>query len=147
MLPTKWLVAMTILVGNGKSTPMPANRFANTGTTFHNNRMMTPAAIVKTPVGYTMADFTARSNFTFFSMYVERRCRMVSRIPPVSPASTMLVYNGSKTFGYCFMAAESVLPPSTAERVPVSTFWKVLKQNPKVFDPLYTNMVEAGETG
>jgi len=30
----------------------------------------------------TRADLTARCNLTFFSMYVERRCRMVSRIPP-----------------------------------------------------------------
>ena len=73
-----------------------------------------------------MADFTARCNFTFFSMYVESRCRIVSRIPPVSPASTMLLYSASNTFGYCFMAVDSVLPLSTAERVPASTFWNVL---------------------
>src|SRR5271157_5581521 len=126
MLPTKWLAAITTFVGSGKSTPIPANNVANTGTTFHNSSTMTPVAIVKTPMGYTMADLTARCSFTFFSMYVERRCRIVSRIPPVSPASTMLEYNPSKTFGYCFMAADSVLPPSTADRVPVSTFWKVL---------------------
>src|SRR6266576_6830561 len=42
-------------------------------------------------------------------MYVERRCRMVSRIPPVSPASTMFTYKGSNTFGEPRIA-ESIRP-------------------------------------
>src|SRR5580704_5487836 len=49
---------------------------------------------------------------------------MMSRIPPVSPASIMLVVRSSKTLGYCRMALASVAPPSTVVRTPVSVFWK-----------------------
>src|SRR5580698_4068232 len=49
---------------------------------------------------------------------------MMSRIPPVSPASIMLVVRSSKTTGYCRMALASVAPPSTVVRTPVSVFWK-----------------------
>src|SRR5216684_8157472 len=52
-----------------------------------------------------------------------RRCRMMSRIPPVSPASIMLVVRSSKTTGYWRMALASVAPPSTVVRTPVRTFW------------------------
>ena len=57
-------------------------------------------------------------------MYTARRCRMMSRIPPVSPASIMLVVKSSKIFGYCFIAFAKVAPPSTVVRTPVSVFWK-----------------------
>ena len=68
MLPTKLLIAMTIFVGSGKSTPRPANKVAKIGTTFHSNKVITLPATVKTPTGYTRADLTARCSFTFFSM-------------------------------------------------------------------------------
>src|SRR5579864_4853077 len=51
---------------------------------------------------------------------------MVSRIPPVSPASTRFTYRASKTFSCWRMAADRVDPPSTEARVAVSTFWKTL---------------------
>src|SRR5579884_1322137 len=50
---------------------------------------------------------------------------MMSRIPPVSPASIMLVLRSSKMTGYWRMALASVEPPSTVVRTPVSVFWKV----------------------
>src|SRR2546430_2022606 len=50
---------------------------------------------------------------------------MVSRIPPASPASTMLVVRSSKILGYWRMALESVEPPSTLCRTPVRHFWKI----------------------
>src|ERR1700730_1413508 len=49
---------------------------------------------------------------------------MMSRIPPASPASIMLLVRSSKTFGYCFMALARVAPPSTVVRTPVRVFWK-----------------------
>src|SRR6185312_16079829 len=49
---------------------------------------------------------------------------MVSRIPPASPASIMLVVRSSKILGYCRMALDSVEPPSTVVRTPVRHFWK-----------------------
>src|ERR1700722_3153828 len=50
---------------------------------------------------------------------------MMSKIPPVSPASIMLVVRSSNTFGYCRMAFAKVAPPSTVVRTPVSVFWNV----------------------
>src|SRR5713101_587392 len=50
---------------------------------------------------------------------------MMSRIPPVSPASIMLVVRSSNTLGYRRMALASVAPPSTVVRTPVSVFWKL----------------------
>src|SRR5579863_7376508 len=49
--PIKLLTAITIFVGNGKSTPKPAKNVAKIGTTFHNNKVTTPPAIVITPIG------------------------------------------------------------------------------------------------
>src|SRR5579863_4487571 len=48
---------------------------------------------------------------------------MMSRIPPVSPASIMLVVRSSKAAGYCRMALARVAPPSTVVRTPVRVFW------------------------
>ena len=53
-------MAITIFVGRGKVTPKPANKVAKIGTTFHRRSVITPPATVKTPTGYTIADFTAR---------------------------------------------------------------------------------------
>ena len=50
---------------------------------------------------------------------------MVSRIPPASPASIMLVVRSSKILGYWRIAFESVEPPSTLWRTPVRHFWKI----------------------
>ena len=50
---------------------------------------------------------------------------MTSRIPPVSPASIMLVVRSSKTAGYWRMALARVAPPSTVVRTPFSVFWNV----------------------
>ena len=51
---------------------------------------------------------------------------MVSRMPPVSPASTMLVYKSSKGLGYCRRAFAKVEPPSTEDRTPISIRAKAL---------------------
>ena len=39
----------------------------------------------------------------------------MSRIPPVSPAATMLVYSGSNTRGCLAIASASVIPASTSD--------------------------------
>ncbi len=51
---------------------------------------------------------------------------MRSRIPPVSPASTMLTKSWSKTFGWRAIAAASVEPSSTSCRICVRTMLEVL---------------------
>src|SRR5215472_11823644 len=48
---------------------------------------------------------------------------MVSRIPPASPASIILVVRSSKIFGCPRMALDSVAPPSTVVRTEVRAFW------------------------
>src|SRR6266481_1657517 len=50
---------------------------------------------------------------------------MTSRMPPVSPASIMLVLRSSKTLGNWRMAFARVAPPSTVVRTPLRVFWKV----------------------
>ena len=50
---------------------------------------------------------------------------MMSKIPPVSPASIMLVVRSSNMLGYWRIALARVAPPSTVVRTPVSVFWKV----------------------
>ena len=57
---------------------------------------------------------TDEISLTFFSMYSESRWRIVSRIPPDSPAAIMFVNRSSKTFGCFFMALASVEPDSTS---------------------------------
>src|SRR6266852_1391117 len=51
---------------------------------------------------------------------------MMSKIPPVSPASIMFVVRSSKTLGYSRIALARVAPPSTVVRTPVSVFWKAV---------------------
>ena len=51
---------------------------------------------------------------------------MVSRIPPASPAATMLVYRSSKIFGCLRMASASVEPDSTSCRIERSARWNAL---------------------
>ena len=55
-----------------------------------------------------------------------RRCRIVSRMPPASPAATMLQNRSSKTFGCLRSASASVEPDSTSCRTWNRIFWNVL---------------------
>ena len=61
-----------------------------------------------------MAPFTLRMMASFFSRNTARRRRIVSRIPPASPAATMLTKRSVNAF-LCFdNASASVLPDSTS---------------------------------
>jgi hypothetical protein len=51
---------------------------------------------------------------SFFSRNVASRIRMVSRMPPASPAATMLVYRSVNTFGWRPSASLTVAPLSTS---------------------------------
>src|SRR3970040_1115750 len=61
-----------------------------------------------------MAPFTLRTMASFFSRKVASRSRMVSRIPPASPAETMFLYNSVKALGCLAKASASVWPLSTS---------------------------------
>ena len=61
-----------------------------------------------------MAPFTFRTSASFFSRKVARRSRIVSRIPPASPAATMFTYRLENAFGCLEKASASVLPHSTS---------------------------------
>src|SRR6059058_1206073 len=61
-----------------------------------------------------MAPFTLRMIASFFSRNSARRTRMVSRIPPASPAATMLTYRSLNALGCLRSAAASVWPLSTS---------------------------------
>ena len=55
-----------------------------------------------------MAPFTFRTRASFFSMNVARRMRMVSRIPPASPAATMFTYRSLNALGCLARASATV---------------------------------------
>ena len=61
----------------------------NVGMTKINSTVTAIAATDMITAGYTIAPFTFRMMASFFSRNWARRCRMVSRIPPASPAATM----------------------------------------------------------
>jgi hypothetical protein len=60
------------------------------------------------------APFTFRTRASFFSMKVARRSRIVSRIPPASPAATMFTYSSLNALGCLRRASASVCPLSTS---------------------------------
>src|SRR5438132_1295777 len=61
-----------------------------------------------------MAPFTLRMVASFFSRNSARRTRMVSRIPPASPAATMLTYRSLNALGCLRSASARVWPLSTS---------------------------------
>ena len=73
-----------------------------------------------------MAPFTLRTRASFFSMKIASRLRMVSRIPPASPAATMLVYKSENALGCFRMASATVLPDSTSNTTSRTTAWSAL---------------------
>ena len=81
---------MTIRVGSGSSMFTDANILEKVGITKMSSTVMAIAATLMITTGYTMAPFTFRTRASFFSMNVARRRRIVSRIPPCSPAAIML---------------------------------------------------------
>ena len=117
----KSLIAMTMRVGSGSSAPRLANIAPKVGMTFHRMTATTRPAITMTAMGYTIADLTWPLSLTFFSMYVARRFRIVSRMPPASPAAIMLVNSGSNVLGCLRIASASVWPFSTSPRV-----WRIV---------------------
>ena len=69
---------------------MSANIFWKTGMTKSKRELTTSRATAMTAEGYTMAPFTFFLRFIDFSMYTAKRFKIVSRIPPASPAATKL---------------------------------------------------------
>ena len=123
------LIAITIRVGSGSCAPMPLNIAAKVGMTFHRITVTTTAAMTMIATGYTIADFTCPLSFTAFSMNVASRLRIVSRMPPASPAAIMLVNSGSKVFGCFRIASASEAPDSTSVRVCRMTAAKFLSSS------------------
>src|SRR5207247_2446071 len=61
-----------------------------------------------------MAPFTLRMMVSLFSRNSDRRTRIVSRMPPASPAATMLTYRSPKALGCLRSASARVWPLSTS---------------------------------
>ena len=80
---------MTMRVGSGSSRFTEANMFWKVGITKMSSTVTAMTATDMITAGYTMAPFTLRMMASFFSRNCASRCRMVSRIPPASPAATM----------------------------------------------------------
>ena len=94
--------------------------------TFQRMTVMTMPAIETTAIGYIIAPLICCCSLTDFSMYVARRLRMVSRIPPASPAAIMLQNSSSNTLGCLRMASARLAPPSMSWRVWFRTLAKNL---------------------
>ena len=87
------------------------NILANVGMMKMSMKHVAMMATKATTLGYVSALFTLRCNWSSFSKNVARRSRMTSRIPPASPASTMLTKSVLNTLGWRPMASASVEPP------------------------------------
>ena len=71
-----------------------------------------------------MAPFTRRFSLSFFSMYAPRRFRIVSRMPPISPARTSCTKRSSNALGWSASASAKVEPASTFDFTARSTLRK-----------------------
>ena len=94
--------------------PADSNMDWKVGITNTSRITMAPPATEKITAGYTMAPLIFRTRASFFSRNVARRSRIVSRIPPASPAATMFTKSSEKIFGCFPMASARVCPDSTS---------------------------------
>ncbi len=92
-------IPMTTRVGSGSSMLTEANMLWNTGMTKMSSTVMAMPATLMMTAGYIMALFTLRIRASFFSRKVARRSRMVSRMPPASPAATMFTNSPREGLG------------------------------------------------
>ncbi len=74
------------------SSASPSSLYMPAKMGMRNITMPTRTRMANTPMttGYTMADLTARRMLSSFSSWVARRLSTSSRMPPTSPARTML---------------------------------------------------------
>src|SRR6266550_3653810 len=94
--------------------PADANMLWNVGITKMSSTDTAMPATEKITAGYTIAPFTLRTMASFFSRNSANRTRMVSRIPPASPAATMLTYWSLNALGCLRSASARVWPLSTS---------------------------------
>src|SRR5947207_6259947 len=94
--------------------PADANMLWNVGITKMSSTDTAIPATEKMTAGYTLASVTLRTMASFFSRNCAMRSRMVSRIPPASPAATMFTYRSLKALGCLRSASARVWPLSTS---------------------------------
>ncbi|OQC70124.1 MAG: hypothetical protein BWX47_00640 [candidate division Hyd24-12 bacterium ADurb.Bin004] len=82
--------ATTTLVGPGRSPPRSENICAKIGMMKMSITEMTRARTIMTTMGYIMAVLILDLRLAAFSRWVASLDRIVSRMPPCSPAKTML---------------------------------------------------------
>ena len=104
--PIKLLILMIINVGIGSVPPIEANMDEKVGTTNIIITAIARTAMTVTIIGYVIAPLTFFFNAIAFSIYAASLLRIVSRIPPASPAATMFAYNSVNTLG-CFLRASA----------------------------------------
>ena len=104
-------IFITTCVGAGSSASRAANCSANVGTTNVISAITTKIPTMITMTGYVNAFFTLRLRRWLFSSVSAKRAKIPSRIPPASPAATMLQYKESNTFGCCESASAKEEPP------------------------------------
>ena len=84
------LRSITNWVNPGSEPPKSENIFAKIGITQTNRTDTTMMATAMMAIGYAIADFIWAFSLAFFSICFARRWRIVSNIPPASPARTIL---------------------------------------------------------
>ncbi len=84
------------------------------------------AAMTRVTIGYVMAPLILPFSFAAFSRYWESRLKIVSRIPPTSPAAIIFTKRVSNWSGYFFKASARVSPLSTDSLIFFNIFLNVL---------------------
>ena len=100
-------IAIMIFVIVGNSLPKETNNSAKVGTILTERKITMTIATTINAAGYTSAPLTLPAKRTFFSIVVAILSNAVSNRPLVSPTSTMLRTNSSKTFGYSAIASDN----------------------------------------
>src|SRR5450756_211019 len=105
------------------SLALPRSLYMPAKIGMRNSTMPMSTRIANEPIiiGYTIADLTARRMLSSFSSCVARRLSTSSRMPPSSPARTMLMYRRVNTLGCFWSASDRLMPASTSARIALIT--------------------------
>src|SRR2546426_554714 len=108
------LAPITMRVGSGSCRLTDANMFWKVGITKMSSTEIAMTATDMMTPGEIIAPLTLRTIASFFSRNSAKRTRMVSKMPPASPAATMLTYRSLNALGCLRRASASVWPLSTS---------------------------------
>ena len=109
----KFDIFTTTCVGIGSSAPASRNMPVNTGITKIIRIDIAPTATSDIMSGYIMAPLILRLSAAAFSRKVANLKRIVSSIPPTSPAAIIFTNNSGNIFGCFAILSAREFPDST----------------------------------